>query len=339
MRRGVLAGLGALLAAASVVVAPAASAASGLPLSGFGDVVVDAAHRQVFVSGGPSSNGVVVVDFNGLVRKTIPNQAGADGLELSADGSRLFVALSAGDAVSAIDTVTLTEAARYPTEAGSCPTHLARTGDVVWFGYGCAGTWAGKIGKLDPAAATPVQSDRQGATRFQRAPLLPSSGAAAAPMVAGRLSLSQSLVQVYTVADGALAPGASSDAVGANLTDLDVTGDGVTLFSAAGSRDRVEGFATQDFARRGAYATRPRPVAVALSPDDAHVVTGTSATDLLIYPTGGATPTRTITLDGGETLLPRGLAWSADQEYLAVVSRQGNEAQPRLSLKYRPLGW
>ncbi|GAB2968394.1 YncE family protein [Saccharothrix stipae] len=343
MGRGAVVGFGvAVLTAASVLSAPAASAAPALPLSGFGDVAVDSARQRVFVSGGASSNGIAVADFSGRVRTVIENQPGADGLELSADGTRLFVALSAGDGISVIDTSTLAETARYSTGAGSCPTHLARTGGVVWFGYGCVdGNWSGKIGKLDPAAAEPVRGEQQGATRFQRAPLLASSGAEAGPLVAGQLSLSQSTVQVYTLSGGALTAGTSGDVVGAGLADLDVTGDGATLFSAAGSRDRVEAFATADLARRGAYATRPRPAAVSLSPDSAYVAAGAltnDANDVLVYRVGGATPVNTVSLDSGETVQPRGLAWSADQRTLFVVTRYNNDPQPRLEVERYPVG-
>ncbi|MBP2337539.1 YVTN family beta-propeller protein [Saccharothrix coeruleofusca] len=343
MGRGALVCLGvAALTAMSAVSAPVASAATALPLSGFGDVVVDSVHQRVFVSGGASSNGVAVADFSGRVRAVIENQPGADGLELSGDGTRLFVALSAGDGISVVDTSTLAETARYPTGAGSCPTHLARTGGVVWFGYGCAdGNWSGKIGRLDPAAAEPVQGDQQGATRFQRAPLLASSGTEQGPLVAGQLSLSQSTVQVYTVSGAALTAGASGDVVGAGLADLDVTGDGATLFSAAGGRDRVEAFATADLARRGAYAARPRPAAVSLAPDSAYVAAGAltnDSSDVLIYRVGGATPVNTVALDSGETVQPRGLAWSADQRTLFVVTRHNNDPQPRLEVERYPVG-
>lgn len=343
MRRKLVWGLGAavLALAATTMSAPVAAAATELPLSGFGDIAVDDVHERVYVSGGSSSNGIVVTDFSGRIREVIENQPGAYGLELSADGTRLFVALSAGDAVSVIDTATLTETARHGTGAGTCPTHLARTGDLVWFGYGCAdGNWAGKIGKLDTAAAQPVQGDQQGTTRFQRAPLLASSGAAAGPLVAGQLSLSLSMVQVYTVGSGALTPGSSGDVVGSSLTDLDVTGDGATLFSAAGGRDRVEAFATADLARRGVYSARPRPSAVSLSPDSAYVAAGaltTDGNDVLIYRVGGAAPVEVVTLDGDETAQPRGLAWTADLERLFVVTRHTTEPTPHLEVVRDPV--
>jgi YVTN family beta-propeller protein len=340
MGRNVLLGAAALAVAASVLSAPTAAAAPALPLSGFGDIAVDDGHERVYVSGGPSSNGVVVTDFSGRVRKTITNQSGAAGLELSADGTRLYVALSAGDGISVIDTATLTETTRYPTGAGTCPTHLARTGTLIWFGYGCADeNWTGKIGRLDPAATEPVEHDQQGAARFQRAPLLTAEGGEAGPLVAGQLSLSLSQVQVYSVAGRALTAGVSGE-VGASLTDLDVTGD--TLFSAAGGRDRVEAFATGDLARRGAYATRPRAAAVTVSPDGAYVAAGaltTDGNDVLVYELGGATPVTTVSLDSGETVQPRGIAWSGEQEHLFVVTRRGNEPEPHLEIDRYPVGW
>jgi YVTN family beta-propeller protein len=329
----------ALAAVLPVVAAPTASAATELPLSGFGDIAVDDTHERVFVSGGPSSNGIVVTDFSGRVRRTIENQPGAHGLELNADGTKLFVALSAGDGISVIDTATLTETTRYPTGAGTCPTHLARTGTLVWFGYGCPDeNWTGKIGKLDEAAAEPVRRDQQGSARFQRAPLLATDGADAGPLVAGQLSLSLSRVQVYSVSAGALTAGAAGEVVGASLTDLDVAGD--TLFSAAGGRDRVEAFATGDLARRGAYAARPRATAAALSPDGPYLAAGALTTDdndVLVYELGGATPVATIELDSGETALPRGLAWSAEQEHLFIVTRHDNEPAPHLEIDRDPV--
>jgi YVTN family beta-propeller protein len=340
MRRNVLWGLcGAVLAgAAMVVAAPVAAAAPELPLPGFGDVAVDDVHERVFVSGGASSNGIVVTDFSGRVRRTIANQPGADGLELSADGARLYVALSTGDGISVIDTATLTETARYSTGAGTCPTHLARTGTLIWFGYGCPDeNWTGRIGKLDPAAAEPVRRDQQGAARFQRAPLLTAEGAEAGPLVAGQLSLSLSRVQVYSVSAGTLTAGAAGDVVGASLTDLDVTGD--TLFSAAGGRDRVEAFATGDLARRGAYTARPRPSAVSVSPDHTHLAAGALTTDnndVLVYEVGGVLPVNTVALDSGETVLPRGLAWSADQDRLFILTRHDNAPEPHLEIERDP---
>lgn len=341
MKHRIAAGMTTLLALTSLSVlnGPAASASRALPLSGFGDIAVDSVHKQVFISGGQSSNGIVVTDFSGRVEKTIAGQSGATGLELSADGTRLFAALAAGDAISVIDTATLAETARHSTGAGTCPTHLARTAGTIWFGYGCEGTFNGKIGKLDPAATPPVTGDLQGATRFQRAPLLTAADTATGPVVAGQLALSLSTVQVYHLDGGALTAGATGDVVGASLTDLDLNTDGTTLHSAAGSRDRVEAFAPADLARKGAYSIRPRPNAVAVAPGDQYVAAGaltTDSKDVLVYETDGVTPVNTIALDTGETVAPRGLAWSADLNRLFVITHENNQPQPNIEVELSP---
>ncbi|GAA3029720.1 YncE family protein [Actinokineospora globicatena] len=113
------------------------------------------------------------------------------------------------------------------------------------------------------------------------------------PVVVGQLELSLSNVHVFSVAAGALVPGASGGAVGSNLTDVSLTPDGATLFTAAGSRTQVDGFATTDLSRRGAYATGPYPNAVAVSPDGQYLATSTHTTgdDIALYRLGGTVPT------------------------------------------------
>ncbi|MGA6168329.1 hypothetical protein [Amycolatopsis magusensis] len=158
--------------------------------------------------------------------------------------------------------------------------------------------------------------------------------------MAGQLALNLSTVQTYTAGGGALSAKATGDVVGAGLTDLDLSPDGTTFFSAAGSRDRVEAFASADLARRGAYTTRPRPNAVAVSADGTHLATGaltTDAKDILIYEDGGVTPVETVALDSGETVAPRGLAWTNDQDRLFVVTQHNNQPEPALEVVHHPV--
>jgi YVTN family beta-propeller protein len=326
----------AVIAASTAISPSTAFAATSLPLPGYGDIAVDEAHQQVFISGGPTANTVLVTNFSGQVTKTIDNEPGAAGLELSADGTKLYTALSAGDGLSVIDTTTLAETARYSTGAQTCPTHLARTGTLIWYGYGCEGTFTGKIGKLDTAAATPVPAGNlQGNARFQRAPLLAATGTDTGPLVAGQLALSSSMVQTYTVQAGALTPVANGDVVGASLTDLDITPDGTTLFSAAGSRDRVDALSPTDLSRRGAYSVRPRPDAVSLNADNTYLATGAITgdnNDVLVYKLGASVPAKTITLGTGDVVAPRGLAWAANQNRLFVISLHDNQPAPSLTV-------
>jgi DNA-binding beta-propeller fold protein YncE len=88
--------------------APAAAADSLTHLSiGYSDMVVDEANEQVFVSGGPGSASIVVLD------------------------------LEDGDAISKIDTATLTESGRLAVAPKSEPHAVALAGGRVWFGHDC----------------------------------------------------------------------------------------------------------------------------------------------------------------------------------------------------------
>ncbi|SER98661.1 hypothetical protein [Lentzea albida] len=325
-----------VLALGSAVTAARATGGDVLPLPGFGDLAVDDARERVFVSGGRSSNSVVVVDEHGRVKKKIDNQFGASGLVLSEDARTLYVAQAAGDAISAIDTTTFAETARYPTGARTCPAHLARTGTVVWFGYGCEDEWNGGVGRLDPAAATPVTLDEQGDVLFQGAPLVTSAGTT---VVAGQLTTSLSGVHVYRAEAGGLTPGASGDAPGGNLTDVALSPDGTGMYTAAGSRTQVQGFATEDLSGRGSYSTGPYPNAVAPSPNTTHVATGaytTRSKAITIFPVGGTVATRSYDL-GGAVPADRGLAWSADSQRLYAVLQGTTDPRPRLEVFSRPL--
>lgn len=339
LRRAAVGGVAALAVVAGMAVAPAAQATgSALPLTDFGDLVVDQTRKQVFVTGGESNNSVVVTDFFGHVEKSIPNQYGAHGMVLSADGATLYVALAAGDAISAIDTTTLAEKARYTVGSQTCPTHLARTGQHVWFGYGCDTVWNGRVGRLDTGATPPaVALDQQGEARFQRAPFLRSVPDADGPVLAGQLELSAASVHVFSVDAGALRPGASGGGVGSNLTDLSPTPDGGTFFAAAGSRDQVDGFATADLSRRGGYPTGTYPNAVAVSPDGQHLATGvhTTGDDIAVFKLGGTRPVNTFSLSG--TLTQRSLAWSADRRKLFAVTHAEPDTAPTLRVVNYPL--
>ncbi|MBD0738283.1 hypothetical protein BGM09_04880 [Streptomyces sp. CBMA29] len=149
--------LSVLLATASllgVAAEPAAAdSAATLPITSYSDMVVDGAHRRVFISG--AGNKVVVADYNGKTIAQITSEPGAAGLVLSADSSTVYVALPTADAISAIDTATLRETARYPL--GVAPRHLAMTKHTIWFGYTANGT--GNLGSLDLDPPTTPPTD------------------------------------------------------------------------------------------------------------------------------------------------------------------------------------
>lgn len=174
--------------AALVAAAGPAQAATGLGLPAFGDMVVDVDHDQLYITGGASSNGVVVTDLDGSVKKTITGQYGATGLALSADSHELYVALAGGDAISVIDTHTLKEVARHSTGTRTCPTHLARTGSVLWFGHGCDGTWNGGVGRVVFPAPEPEPDPSGSASPTPGGTATPRPSGSATPRPSGTAS-------------------------------------------------------------------------------------------------------------------------------------------------------
>ncbi|SBT94262.1 40-residue YVTN family beta-propeller repeat-containing protein [Streptomyces sp. DI166] len=314
----------------------------GLPLPGYGAAVVDAAHRQVFVSGGSGGQGIAVAELShreraGNRHRLIENQPGAHGMVLSEDGRTLFVALSAADAVSAIDTATHKETARYAVAGGKehvCPTHLARTGTLLWIGYGCE-AWEGGIARLDTAAGKPeLELDQHGsAVRFERAPALTATGTV---LVASQPHLSPARLLAYTVGtDKTLTLAKDERRGGSNLNDLALTPDGTRLLTAAGSEDRVLGFTTPALGDNGAWYTRHSPVAVAPSPDGTLVAVGVGSgghkgKEVSVYPLNGSEPKWAAGLPSHERLLDRGLVWLPDQSALVAVTVRDDDPAPRL---------
>ncbi|MDG4822021.1 hypothetical protein O7635_09155 [Asanoa sp. WMMD1127] len=357
----------ATLAAVAVASAPA-RADTNLGLPAFGDMIVDGEYDHVFVTGGPTANGVVVLNLNGNVEETIGNQYGATGMALSADGKKLWVALAAGDAISEIDPRTHREVARYSTGTRTCPTHLARTGDVLWFSHGCDGTWSGGVGRVTfppppepcPTAspsspssrttpsptpcptATPttppkpkIDLHQQGDLRFQRAPLLAAHPDPAGPLVVGQPNLSLSTVYVYNVGtNNALSTAASSTAPGSNLHDVALDKYGQTLFTAAGSKNATQAYATADLSGRGSYYTGYYPLAVAQSPDGFHIANAVRSTgdDVYIYEMGGVIPEQRLNVST-DVVTPRGIAWSPDSDDLYVITQPPAGGPPTLHVE------
>ncbi|MGW0660022.1 hypothetical protein [Streptodolium elevatio] len=337
-------GLVGSVTALSLLGFPAHAGSPSGPAAEVGDVVVDPAHKKVYYSSGASANQVVSIGFDGRGKKVLDNQFGAAGLVLSADGKTLYSALAAGDAISAIDTETLTERARYALTPHSCPTHLARTGSDVWFGYGCD-AWTGEIGRLDtsvepavptyahqaPEPGVPEKDQR----RFERAPLLAEGGdGAAVRVVAGQPHISPVNVRVYRIDGGKLVEEGRQDRGGSNLTDLTVGADGALFYTAAGSQDHVSAYrADKDMGSAGAWRTGQSPNSVAASPDGSWLAAGvrTAGPDgasVYVHAPDASRDPRTYRLPTGQRLVDRGLAWSEDGKVLAIVARRGQEPAP-----------
>jgi hypothetical protein len=124
-----------LLASAS---SAAADSTTQLPPCAAGSatsIAVDPVGHHVFVSGGENSTCIVVLDFAGGIVGTITGEDGAAGMALDSSSHTLFVALSGitSDAISQIDTTTLTERGRFSTYPYYSPAHLVLAEGKLWF--------------------------------------------------------------------------------------------------------------------------------------------------------------------------------------------------------------
>jgi DNA-binding beta-propeller fold protein YncE len=269
--------------AAATDAAPTVLATTQLPLLSSANMAVDGANEHVFVSGGRGTTDLAVTDLDGQLVGTIANQQGATGLALSADGATVYAALGDGDAVSAIDTVTLTERTRYPLGSSVCPSDLAPAGGKLWFSYGCGQD--GRIGSLDLRGPTPVVALDQGGAWFFP-PQLASASADQGVLIAGRRETSPTTVTSFDVSTGQAVVRGSTDAAGAFLRDLQVTPDGANVLVVTHDRDYPIVFSVADMSEVGYYNSSVGTTLIAIRPDGA-VVTGTPTGILDAFAIGG----------------------------------------------------
>lgn len=119
--------------------ATASSAPVTLPVTSFGDMVVDAANSHIFLSA-PGSNEILVLDYSGNIVKTITGEAGADAMVIT--GSTLYVTLKTGGGIDRIDTSTLTETSPLTSASLVDPTELVLANGALWTSNGNQGSSA-----------------------------------------------------------------------------------------------------------------------------------------------------------------------------------------------------
>ncbi|MFC9428316.1 YncE family protein [Streptomyces sp. NPDC056987] len=306
--------------------APAsADSATALPSTSYRDIVVDDVNDHVFISD-PSGSSVVVTDYAGQVVKQITSENGAAGLAVSADSSTVYVALPSADAISAIDTGTLTEKNRYQTGAGTSPESLALAGGKIWFSHGATGR-AG-IGSVELSGSDPVITLNQ-SSGWYYAPTLASSPADPNVLVAGDRGLSPATLAVYDASTGLQqrvkrtffdAPAMS------DLNDFAVTPDGQNIVTASGTPYRHQVVRTSDLSANGTYPTDAYPNAVAIAPDGT-VAAGGDGSQLYVFRAGAEAPLRTYSRG---LQLAAGLAWAPDDNRLFAVTGDYLGAHPTL---------
>ncbi|WP_405727414.1 hypothetical protein OG607_24635 [Streptomyces sp. NBC_01537] len=306
----------------------------------FADMVVDAAHGHVFISGGSGSDSLLVTDLDGNTVATIPSEPGATSLALSGDGGTLYAALTDGDAISVIDTGTLKETARDDTGSGTHPASLAVAGGRVWFGYGTAG--AGAIGSLDVSGAGPdaVALDQDPAGTWAGAPLLatrPGQIGSSGVLVAGVQGADAADFAVFDVSSGAAERTASTTLAMTGLAQFAVTADGKdVLIGRLGQHLTTSDYRTSDLAPDpDGYGRWFYPTAVGVAPDGAMVL---SQSDHLleIYRPDNATPMNYFAGPDFSHFADRGVAWDPDGSRLFVVTVDNASGQPTLRVVKGP---
>ncbi|WP_225100223.1 Ig-like domain repeat protein [Streptomyces sp. CoH27] len=316
----------AVLIGSAALAAPSAFADSSsvLPVKKTGDLVVDGAHQQVFISD-PANGTIVVTDYTGKVLKELPSLPGVTGLELSADSGTLYAAVRDANQIAVIDTATDTPGT--PFTVGDRPVSVAVAGGRLWFGYGSTGN--GDIGSVD-LVGEQHQVTLDQARGWYGGPIL-DAAPGSTTLLAGEPGLSPSTVTSYDVSMGTPTRLASAE-VGSNLRDLAVTPDGKDVITASGAPYKHPVFKTADMTPDGGYASATYPNAVAIAPDGtvAAGVDGWYNPDIFVYKPGGTTPLRTYdfpntgSTSGADELADSALAWAPDSSRLFAVSYNSN---------------
>ncbi|MEU8935448.1 hypothetical protein AB0D30_36870 [Streptomyces sp. NPDC048409] len=259
----------------------------------------------------PGDDAVLATDHDGQIVKKLEGLDGARGMTESADESTLYVALPDADAISVVDTATLTETRRISTGAGTEPESLALAGGRLYFGYQ-ATVFDGGIGSVALTGAIPTVSLDDNPVWYSK-PRLASSPGAPDRLVAADSEGSLGM-RVYDVSSGTLQETAYSDAVG-GVKDMAITPDGSSVITANGSNYYHQRWRLSDLTEEAQYDTGPYPNSVAV---DSHgtVAAGIVAGgqwDVYIYRPGETAAYRTVALSPGYAdLLDRGVAWAPD---------------------------
>ncbi|RMB85448.1 YncE family protein [Streptomyces shenzhenensis] len=298
----------------------AADAAKVLPVKSVGDIVVDGAHRRVYVSD-PTGGKIVVTDYSGTVKATLTGLTGVTGLALSADSGQVYAAVKNGNRIVSVETGTYTQTASYPV--GAAPGDLEVVDGRIWFAHGT------DFGSLDVSGAEPVvHLAQRGDVDFHGAfgMFLAADPAVPGVLVAGN----GGQLAVYDVSADGAALRVKGD-MDTAVEQLDLTPDGSQVLTSWGAPDRGYGlgtYSTTDLTELAGYPIDPYPNAVRVAPDGS--VAGGSESwydpDVHIYRPGDPAPVReydfpdTDNSSGSDTLVSGALAWAPDASRVFAVS-------------------
>ncbi len=293
-------------------------------------MVVDPGGQHVFISGGPGQSSIVVLDFNGNIVKTITGEPGASQMAVDPSTHTLYVALYGANAISAIDTQSLTETSRFSVAPLVQPQSLVIAGGQLWFSD-LTGYSHGYVASMNFDGSDVTEREQEllpgvPTALFQSVQL--SSGGAnndllATAQASGGVSLYDVTGGVVTPLNGPLGdPGGSPCSVG----DFSVTPSADYVLFISPCEDHAVALATD---LQGASFDYPAGYggadAVASSPDGQYVATGAgngveSAATIQVFPKNSAQPAWGWAIG----VAPHSLAFSPDGMHLfAIVGDNG----------------
>jgi hypothetical protein len=318
-----------------------ADATTQLPFSNQNEawLAVDSDGGHVFVSGGPGTSSIAVLDYAGAIVKTITGEGGASQMALDPATHTLYVALHDATAISEIDTQTLTETKRFSTDPYPDPTSLVIAGGKLWFSCNDSGQGGCLVsanldgtGMATPISATPL-------------PLFLAAGGSNNHLLAfGYSDDEPPNLYVYDVSGSTPSLVQNSFAPNNSAFTDDMTFDpsGAHLLLATGAPYYIQSLTTNTLLSNAEYPTGPYPVAVAVTADGNYVAgginTGTGeGNDVFVYPVGSTTPVRTWALSSQVPgVLDHSLAFSPDASQLFAVTQNGTTGHLAFNVLSQP---
>jgi hypothetical protein len=324
MPRGFLVLIGAI--AAMLALAPNGLAATNLGPANFGDMVVDDAHRHVFVSGGGGSSSVFVLDYDGNLVETITGLSWPVGMALDTATSTLYVALNGGSGIAKIDTATLAVTGELSIAPLNGPKWLGLAGGRLWFSHNCAEADGGMSSiALD---GSDLQTP-DGADLPYYCPMFAPSPTNPNTMAVVDLGVSPSTVYVYDVSTATPSLIVKKyDPAGGGwwVADLVISPDGTQLLGATSGG--VAAFNLSDLARVRTYSTGGAGNSAAITADGKFVAAGRDyfeGSDIFVYNTATLTVARQFRFGGSnDRVHAGGFAFSPDKSRLFAVGTPGD---------------
>jgi hypothetical protein len=282
-------------------------------------LAVDPVGQHVFVSGGPGTSVIVVLDYSGAIVMTLHAEHGASEMAMDTATHTVYAALPDDNAIALIDTNSLSVRKFVPTTPFENPSSLAIAGGKLWFtcfresAAGCPGL---------------VEADLDG-SHMTLAPIAPrtyefatdmtSGGPGSKYLALGETDLGPPTVHVYDVSGGT--PSLVSyvwDPAGdcSSVRDMTFDPSAVNLLLACGAPNFLESLATTTLQPSGRYPTDFYPISVAVSADGKYVAGGLESVtgpDLFLFDDHDSAPIRTWQVgDGNASGIKHSLAFSPD---------------------------